>query len=100
MLEHWARFVDTYMTAKGAKATVLDVLKVGLTETGIRRSRPWDVALKQLGEGLETYIKKCRGGGGKVPPRADWNATAWTFTGVFLTLIIMSSLNKFVVTQQ
>merc|ERR1719382_219175 len=49
---------------------------------------------------LQNYVKKCKGGKSNVPPRADWNATGWTFLGVLITLLFMSSLNKFVVVKE
>jgi len=46
--------------------------------------------------GFFHYLGKCKGAGATVPPRSNWEATAWTFSGVFLTLLALSGLNVFV----
>jgi hypothetical protein len=102
ILDRWAHIVGSYMEAKGVKTSIMDILTGDLGTSVTLKRESWLRATffkVKNNPKLQRYIKKCKGAGGKVPPRADWKFTAWTFGGVFLTLMIMSVLNKFVVTE-
>ncbi len=52
---------------------------------------------KRMGSYLHKVLNKCKGAGGKPMPRDSDEKTAYTFVYIFITLMVFSSLNRFVV---
>jgi CBS-domain-containing membrane protein len=100
--ERWATIVENLLDKNqtSVKELLQGALAQTMTKKGDNRGAIGDLIHKLMNnEWLQKYLKKCTGANSKVPPRADWTATAWTFFGVLITLLLMSSLNKFAVTK-
>lgn len=66
-----------------------------------RTSAAWQFGeyARELKERLITTLRKTRGGGVQPPPTMSWKQTLLTFSGVFITLLMITRLNIYVVSQ-
>lgn len=56
--------------------------------------------VRTLGHHLRTTLRKTRGGGAQPPPAMDWRQTLLTFIGCFVTLLMITRLNVYLLQER
>lgn len=46
---------------------------------------------------FKVWRNKCRGGNLQIPPAMPWEQCSWTFAGVFISILLLSGLNRAIV---
>ena len=54
-------------------------------------------SISKVRKDFRVWRSKCRGGNLQIPPAMPWEQCSWTFAGVFISILLLSGLNRAIV---